>query len=66
MQTINSWNLGFLLTLQIAWFSPLPATKVILNTYGRRYTDVNMLVFYVNLAIQGFFSMIIAWKGLMS
>ena len=64
MQSINSWNLGFLLTLQIAWFSPIPATNVILNAYGGKYTDVNIIVYYVNLAIQGLFSMLIAWKGL--
>jgi hypothetical protein len=51
-QAINSHSLLFLLSLQIAWFSPLPSQKIIMNAYPKHsYIDVNMITYYVNLAL---------------
>eukprot|EP00347_Sterkiella_histriomuscorum_P020788 403336457 len=54
--------IGFLslLTAQLCWYSPLAASKQISNAYGLNYIELNISVYYINLAIQAAFAILIA------
>jgi uncharacterized membrane protein len=46
--------------MNMCWFSPLPPFKQITNAFALPYIGVNITVFYVNLAIQGGLSIVVA------
>jgi hypothetical protein len=53
-------SLACLTVSWMAWFSPLCATKPILNAFALHYIGVNTIVFYTNLSILAVFSLPVA------
>ena len=45
----------------MCWFSPIIANKEITNAYSLSYSGLNLITFYVNLALQGAFGLPFAY-----